>query len=56
VLVESTPDRKWLVSARQDLVAIYEALGQADKAARFRAELAVEGTPPVSAPPPARRE
>ncbi|HTE55054.1 MAG TPA: serine/threonine-protein kinase [Kofleriaceae bacterium] len=56
VLVESTPDRKWLVSARQDLVAIYEALGQADKAARFRVELAVEETPPVSAPPPARRE
>jgi len=30
----------WLVDARKDLVAAYDALGQPEKAARFRAELA----------------
>ena len=29
----------WLIAARKDLVAIYEALGQPDKARRFREEL-----------------
>jgi hypothetical protein len=32
----------WLRSAREDLVAIYEALSQEDRAALFRAELSEE--------------
>jgi hypothetical protein len=31
----------WLKAAREDLVAIYDASKQQDKAARFRAELKV---------------
>lgn len=34
------PTVHWLQSAREDLVEIYDALHQPDKAARFRAELA----------------
>ena len=46
VLVKATPDLKWLAAARKDLVAIYEALGQPDRAARFRAELSRAAPPP----------
>lgn len=37
---QTSPSVTWLRSARQDLVTIYEALHQPDKAARYRAELA----------------
>jgi serine/threonine protein kinase/Tfp pilus assembly protein PilF len=37
---QSKPTVSWLQSARKDLVTIYDALGDPEKAARFRAELA----------------
>ena len=40
LLKQTSPTVSWLQSARKDLVTIYEALGQSDKAAHFRAELA----------------
>ena len=39
LLKQSTPPGNWLQNARTDLTAIYEALKQPEKAARFRAEL-----------------
>ncbi|MGD8320745.1 MAG: tetratricopeptide repeat protein, partial [Gemmatimonadota bacterium] len=35
---QTSPTVSWLESARQDLVQLYEALGQPDKAAAYRAE------------------
>jgi len=37
---QTDPGVIWLVNARADLVAAYDSLGQPDKAAKFRAELA----------------
>jgi len=37
---QTDPGVSWLVNAREDLVAAYDSLGQPDKAAKFRAELA----------------
>ena len=37
---QSDPAVSFLKNARKDLVAAYDSLGQPDKAARFRAELA----------------
>jgi len=37
VLARSASETSWYRSARKDLVKIYEALGQPEKAARFRA-------------------
>ncbi len=37
---QTDPGVSWLVAARKDLVAAYDSLGQAEKAAQFRAELA----------------
>ncbi len=37
---QTDPGVSWLVHAREDLVAAYDSLGQPDKAAKFRAELA----------------
>jgi eukaryotic-like serine/threonine-protein kinase len=37
VLARGASQAHWLVTAREDLVTIYEALGQPEKAARFRA-------------------
>jgi serine/threonine-protein kinase len=37
---QTSPSVTWLQSARKDLVTIYEALHQPDKAAHYRAELA----------------
>jgi len=34
------PGVSWLVNARKDLVAAYDTLGEPQKGARFRAELA----------------
>ncbi len=39
LLKQTSPTVSWLQSARKDLVTIYQALGQTDKAAHFRAEL-----------------
>ena len=41
ILVKQTdPSVSWLQSARGDLVAIYDALKQPEKASKFRAEIA----------------
>jgi serine/threonine protein kinase/tetratricopeptide (TPR) repeat protein len=41
ILTQQTdPGVTWLVDARKDLVVAYDSLGQPDKAAKFRAELA----------------
>ena len=37
---QTDPGVSWLVAARKDLVAAYDSLGQAEKAAQLRAELA----------------
>ncbi len=37
---QTDPGVSWLVAARKDLVAAYDSLGQPEKAAQFRAELA----------------
>ncbi len=37
---QTDPGVSWLVNAREDLVAAYDSLGQPDKAAKFRTELA----------------
>ena len=37
---QSDPAVSFLKNARKDLVAAYDSLGEPDKAARFRAELA----------------
>ena len=44
---QATPPQNWLQSARADLAEIYEVLHQADKAAKFRAELAANETKPL---------
>jgi serine/threonine-protein kinase len=40
---QTDPGVSWLVNARKDLVVAYDSLGQPEKAARFRAELADTG-------------
>ena len=42
LLKQSSPTVSWLQSARKDLVDIYEALNEPEKAARFRTELAAK--------------
>lgn len=37
---QTNPSVSWLRAAREDLAVVYEALGQPDQAAKFRAELA----------------
>jgi len=37
---QTDPGVSWLVNARNDLVAAYDSLGEPEKAAKFRAELA----------------
>jgi len=48
LMKQSTPPGNWLQNARTDLAAIYEALKQPEKAARFRAELAKANEPTTS--------
>ncbi len=43
VAAQSTPSVSWLTSARTDLVEVYEALGEPDQAAHFRAEQEAAG-------------
>jgi serine/threonine-protein kinase len=47
VMKQSSPPAKWLQSAREDLVAVYDALHQPEKAAKFRAEMAAGRKPPL---------
>ena len=50
ILTQQTDPRvSWLVDARTDLVAAYDSLGQPEKAAKFRAELADTASKAVSA-------
>jgi hypothetical protein len=44
---QSSPPAKWLQYAREDLVAVYDALHQPEKAAKFRAEIAAGRKPPL---------
>jgi hypothetical protein len=37
---QAAPGVSWLISAREDLAAVYDALNRPDEAARFRAEAA----------------
>ena len=46
---QTDPRVSWLVDARKDLVAAYDSLGQPEKAAKFRAELADTASKAVSA-------
>ena len=39
---QTSPSVSWLKAAREDLVAIYEASNQPEKAAKFRAGLATQ--------------
>jgi serine/threonine-protein kinase len=50
VAKQASPSIDWLQGARQDLAAIYEALHQPEKAARFRAEAAANEPGKKSAP------
>jgi serine/threonine-protein kinase len=43
VKAQASPAVSWLTSARTDLIAVYDALGQPDKAAPLRAEAAAQG-------------
>ena len=47
VMKQSSPPAKWLQYAREDLVAVYDALRQPGKAAKFRAEMAAGRKPPL---------
>jgi hypothetical protein len=45
---QSTPPARWVETARNDLLAEYDAMDQSEKAAKIRAELG--GPSPVSSP------
>jgi serine/threonine-protein kinase len=40
LLKQTSPSVPWLQTARTDLIKVYEALGQPEKAERYRSELA----------------
>ena len=50
LMKQTSPTARWLQQARTDLVEVYEALGQPEKAERFRKELAGAGAGAAARP------
>ncbi|MBA2244111.1 MAG: hypothetical protein H0W11_04085 [Gemmatimonadetes bacterium] len=43
---QAKPSMNWLQKAREDLITVYQALGQPEQAARYRTELAAAAENP----------